>query len=974
MPKAKESEHKVCPHCQGIFRARGFIPHKRACSRKVLEHQRNAQCRTQYREQFRSLPPRLNLSLATPSPSGATTSQECWEQAQPQPNEDFDSMEDVQPSLPEIASSSGSEPRVEYIRTEYHPHSNRPPRLDKVEEFQAQTKSSATLSLDDKPWSPFSSRDDFELAEWILESGINQGDIDALLTMMTKRGGQKAMHLHTTFESTTFTVPLKGEDYKFTVYHRDLWASTLDILQDPLLAPYLNWDAQQLFKVDGNTSQRFYMEPHTGNIFWEIQTALPTGGKPICYIIYADKTQLSSFGTVQGYPVIVRLGNLPSHIRNGQGVGGGCVIGWLPIIKEEAKHKDKSYYADFKRAVWHKAFESILLPIKGKSKFGAWVQVAGGTETTPCHLYLFPTIMILSADYEEQCMMALTRGSKAKFPCNVCLVPLEELYHANETYPLQSSAEAQRIYEEAAKIRGATKRNAYLKTFGLRFIKNTFWEIAHCDVHCALSFDRLHAFNNGLFADHLLEEIKGRILKLGPSFGQEADELLEAFPSWKDLYHFKQGFMNVSFTDGQKYEALTKQLIFIVHAIFTAAKDHVGSILLRALRIYMELDVYASLTLHTSDSLRDGWARIPILASLIEEYETPKETKTKNWNFPKAHSHQHLFDDIEAKGVTLNYNMKPNKSMHGSFKELYQRRTNFKNIDEQILRVDDWYNAMAYLRHQINHHDKIKKEFGDDQVAKGETRAEDKDKDEQVLVSGSANSDEDYTAAASLHGRHGKGGGKLTMAEVKAQAVDNSDFHEFRTHLSTHMKKHFESHPEELPSDNGIPAEFAGFECQDQISSYGMLKVNYSSVIDWCFTTDILQCSPNFHSCPRYDFVLLKTDQGPMFAQLVLVFECVVHGMTYPLMLVRPFGEAVGPMSQKDHDLGFYRVRTKIESNPFIISIYSVIQGALLIEDVTNQGGQPVKDYFVVDTIDADMFLRMQKLSYVGKATDAHRR
>ncbi|KAK0492651.1 hypothetical protein EDD18DRAFT_1108661 [Armillaria luteobubalina] len=880
MPKAKESEHKICPHCQGTFHARGFMSHEKACSQKILERQRNAHCRAQYREQFRSLPPRLNLSLATPSLSGATTSQECWEQAQPQANgilENFDAMEDVQPSPPEIASSSGSEPHMEYICTEYHPHSNRPPRLDKVEEFQAQTGPNATLSSDDKPWSPFSSRDDFELAEWILESGINQGQVPSFrnhreLIAMWK----KATHLHTTFESTTFTVPLKGEDYKFTVYHRDLWAWTLDILQDPLLAPYLNWDAQRLFKVDGSTSQRFYTEPHTGNIFWETQTALPTGGKPICYIIYADKTWLSSFGTVQGYPVIVRLGNLPSHIRNGQGVGGRHVIGWLPIIKEEAKHKDKPYYADFKRAVWHKAFKFILSLIKGKSKLGAWVQVAGGMETTPCHLYLFPTIMILSADYEEQCMMALTRGCKAKFPCNVCLVPLKELYQANETYPLQSSAEAQKLYEEAAKIRGATDRNAYLKAFSLRFIK----------------------------------EIKNRILKLGPSFSQEADELLEAFPSWRDLYHFKQGFMNVSFTDGRKYEALTKQRIVLGIFFF----EHYGR------------------------------ARIPILASLIEECEkavhdedeamqraainarkTPKETKIKDWNFPKAHSHQHLFDDIEAKGVTLNYNTKPNESMHGSFKESYQRRTNFKNVDEQILRVDNWYNAMAYLRHQINHHDKIKKEFLDDQVAEGETGAEDEDEDELVLASGSANSNADYTAAASLHGRRGKGGGKLSMAEVKAKAMDNSDFRGFRTRLSTHMKKHFESHPEELPLDNGIPAEFAGFECQDQISSYGMVKVNYSSIVDWCFMTDILRCSPNFHNRPRYDFVLLKTDQGPMFAQLVLVFECVVHGTTYPLMLVRPFGEAVGPITQKDRDLRFYWVRNKIESDPLIVSIYSVI-------------------------------------------------
>ncbi|KAK0476943.1 hypothetical protein IW261DRAFT_1566392 [Armillaria novae-zelandiae] len=807
-----------------------------------------------------ALPPRLNSPSASPSSPGATTSQWCWEQAQSLAT-DFDDMGDALPFPPEMAPSSEPEPPADYIRTEYHPHSSRQPRLDKVEEFQAQTGSRSTIASEDKPWSPFSSRDDFELAEWILESGINQGDIDALLTMMIKRGGQvpsfqnhreliamwkKAVHLRTSFESSMFTVPLQDQSYEFTVYHRDLWSWTLDILQDPLLAPYLNWDAQQLFKVNGSTSQRFYTEPHTGNMFWEIQTTLPNGGKPICYIIYADKTRLSSFGTVQGYPIIVRLGNLPSHIRNGQGVGGGRVIGWLPIVKEEPQHTGKSYYTNFKRAIWHKAFEFILLTIKDKSKFGAWVQVAGAAE-----LYLFLTIMILSADYEEQ-------------------------------------------YK-----------------FSLHFIKNTFWDIMHCNIYQALSFDRLHAFNNGLFVDHLLEEIKKRTIKLGSSYAQLADELLQAFPSWKDLYHFKQGFMNVTFTDGRKYEALSKQLIFIIHAIFTVANDPIGYILLRALRVYMELDVYASLTLHTSDTLRDGRARIPIFAGVIEEYEKAaqneykamrrtlthtdkilKEKKLKCWNFPKAHSHQHLFDDIKAKGVTLNYNTKPNESMHGSFKESYQHCTNFKNVDEQ-----------------------------GDEDDEGETG--DSNEDELVPAS-STSSEADYAATASLHGGHRKGGGKLSMAEVEAKGVDNSNFHDFRNHLSTHMKKYFESHPEKLPLDNGVPAEFDGFKCQDQISLYGMIKVNYSSIIDWSYTTDILQCSLNFNHHPHYDFVLLETNQGPMFVQLVLVFECVVHEKVYPLMLVWPFKEAIGPITKKDRDLGFYWVRTRMMGNPLIVSIYSV--------------------------------------------------
>jgi hypothetical protein len=63
-----------------------------------------------------------------------------------------------------------------------------------------------------------------------------------------------------------------------------------------------------------------------------VKSLLPEGAKPLCFIIYADKTRLSSFGTTKGYPVIARCGNLPINIRNGKGVGGGRIVGWLPIV------------------------------------------------------------------------------------------------------------------------------------------------------------------------------------------------------------------------------------------------------------------------------------------------------------------------------------------------------------------------------------------------------------------------------------------------------------------------------------------------------------------------------------------------------------------------------------------------------------------------------------------------------------------
>ena len=65
------------------------------------------------------------------------------------------------------------------------------------------------------------------------------------------------------------------------------------------------------------------------------QSSMPDGGTPFGFIIYADKTKLSSFGTEKGYPVLVRCAQLPIEIRNGTGIGGGALVGWLPLVSSQ---------------------------------------------------------------------------------------------------------------------------------------------------------------------------------------------------------------------------------------------------------------------------------------------------------------------------------------------------------------------------------------------------------------------------------------------------------------------------------------------------------------------------------------------------------------------------------------------------------------------------------------------------------------
>ncbi|KAF9455170.1 hypothetical protein BDZ94DRAFT_1146294, partial [Collybia nuda] len=84
---------------------------------------------------------------------------------------------------------------------------------------------------------------------------------------------------------------------------------------------------------------------------------------------------------------------------------------------------------------------------------------------------------------------------------------------------------------------------------------------------------------------------------------------------------------------------------------------------------YLELDMYASLEVHTATTISDGKEELKHFSKLINEYET--KYSDKSWNFPKNHTHGHLFKDIEEKGVTQNYNTKFNEKAHGPLKTSY---------------------------------------------------------------------------------------------------------------------------------------------------------------------------------------------------------------------------------------------------------------------------------------------------------------
>ncbi|KAG2155790.1 uncharacterized protein EDB93DRAFT_1262085 [Suillus bovinus] len=614
-------------------------------------------------------------------------------------------------------------------------------------------------------------------------------------------------------------------------------------------------------------------------------------GKPFAFIIYADKAKLSSFGRQKAYPVIARCANLPVGICNGEGFGGGRLVGWLPIVEEDRKYSGTQSFVNFKNVIWHESFKRLLKSIALLSKTGCWVMC---WDNIKCLFY--PLILILSADYEEQCVMALIRGTKCKCPCPVCLVPREELGNVLTSYPLRTSASVQATITEARSFSRQEDKEKLLMSQGLRDVDNAFSDVAHTDIHSAVSFDRLH--------------FQKRIKSVGRQIQSEIDVHFDSMPRWRNINNFKH-VMDISFSDGSKYEDISKLIIFAAHDVIDRGTHTLPYLLLRCIREYVNIDMYAALEVHTSETIAAGCLAITEFTQLLERYSA-KDDSGKNWAYPKRHAYAHLFDDIEAKGATQNTNTKPNEKCHGPIRQIYLRGTNFKNIAEQVLRLDHCFLIAHSIRLDIEDYD-------------------------DLIVS---QKDPSWVQQQN----------EQTFAALEQEHASDNAFNRFRIKLANFLSDSLPAHGIPLPGGKRIK-----FMPDETVTEHRFVKVNYESIVDWRTATDYLRCSPSFHNFPRYDCVILQTQAGVIFGRLLMLFTCVVDGQTHPVALVHPYDALVGQRSLKDKHFQFWRIRQRPRISSKFFSVHSIIRGAALAEDHIIQG-----DYLVIDTIDTDMFLRMK--------------
>ncbi|KAI5999437.1 hypothetical protein F5J12DRAFT_906814 [Pisolithus orientalis] len=608
---------------------------------------------------------------------------------------------------------------------------------------------------------------------------------------------QAASHHMTAFQKSVISAPFAGKMMEFDMYYHLLWDWACNLLKDSNVGPYFPW---------------------TANDVWNVQSGLPSDGKVLAFIMYANKSKLSSFGQQKGYLVGAWIANLPTWIHNGEGLGGGQVVMWLLIVKEDKRYSGKKLFANFKNHVWHESFKKILDMISEYSNTSFW-----------------------------QAVMALMHSVMSNYPCPICLIPHEEISKFPTDCEHHTSENVFKTLQEACLQNQADHKEQILAKQGLHDVDlscSCYYLHSHSDPFQMLCWDRLHANCAGKFGDHLWGELMRILETMGCQTMGKVEWNLSTVLRWHGLNHFEEALL-VSYTDGQKFEDLSKPLYLLLHCLHAC----------------IEFDMYTALELHTTHTLATGQEVLVIFDSLMKKYAEETQYTGKNWNFPKNHTWMHVFNDIKAKGVTHNFNTKPNEKMHGPLKEAYQKQTNFKNVAQQILHINHLGLVCKHIHCKIT-------EYNTYMLTTKATHLGNLEADEP---------EEEFF--------HIKLGSKmkepLTFEDMGRKSTTDNVFSQFWGKLSEFLNKHFDIAGEPLPGGKHIQ-----FQMNEKIMEFCFVKVNFESTVDWCQYTDYLHCHPNFHGCPHYDCVLIKTQQKDMFGQLVLLFQCiVVHSIIHGALL-----------------------------------------------------------------------------------------
>ncbi|KAG1846143.1 hypothetical protein C8R48DRAFT_779637 [Suillus tomentosus] len=232
---------------------------------------------------------------------------------------------------------------------------------------------------------PFSCRKEWQVASWLLRSGLSMGKIDSFLALeMIKdlslsfrsarelRGRAEMLPSgpHWKSQVITTTHPTKSP---VVLYWRDPLKCILSIFNHPLFHDRMDYSAR-------------------------------TGAPLLGTILSSDKTTITSLtGDCVAHPLLISLANLHMNPRSKSSTNSFVLTALLPVVK--FVHKNKRMRGVLQDRLIHQCLDVVLQPLKQAAAHGTML-----SDPIGCSRYCFTALASYIVDTPEAMMLSTVRG------------------------------------------------------------------------------------------------------------------------------------------------------------------------------------------------------------------------------------------------------------------------------------------------------------------------------------------------------------------------------------------------------------------------------------------------------------------------------------------------------------------------------------------------------------------------------------
>ncbi|KAM5539179.1 hypothetical protein V8D89_007052 [Ganoderma adspersum] len=494
-------------------------------------------------------------------------------------------------------------------------------------------------------FAPFANREEWELASFLVRSGLSQEQIDDYLMLpITRTRTTPTYHNKRSFMRKIDALPA-GVDWvceqwellgdlvdeegnvrteEIELWRRDPVELICELLGNPIFRDSLHYTPEQLF-ADKDGTSCIYDETWTGDWWWEIQGLLPPGATISPVILSSDKTVLSRFsGDKQAWPVYLTIGNISKAVRRQPSMHATILLGYIPYTKLDCFTKSRRAIESY--CLFHECMKTLLEPL-----------IAAGKE-----------------------------GVEMENFCPKCSV-----HSSNLGEPVYSTMKDQDVVWGTIQAAARGEKPDQFKDLGLRLIEPFWKDLPHCDIFACIMPDLLHQLHKGVFKDHTVSWATA-CLEGG---ADEVDRRFKAMPGHPMLRHFKKGISLVTQWTGTEYKHMER--VFL--GVLTGASDPAS---IHAVRAVLDFIYYAHFHAHADDSLsllEAAWVTFHENKHIFIE-----EGIREHYNIPKLHSALHYPLSIRKVGTTDGYNTENTERLHIDYAKRGYAASNKKEYTKQM--------------------------------------------------------------------------------------------------------------------------------------------------------------------------------------------------------------------------------------------------------------------------------------------------